>query len=149
MTTREAQIEAIEALKAHAQQSVERVWNEGQFDTLDVNYAPDFIRHNPPNSDLVGIEAFKQYIIALRTAFPDFTLCLDEMIVEGTTQAGRWHCQGTNTGPLPEGDLPPTGKPVEMKGLFFLHTRDGKIVEEWSYGDMMGMFQQLGLLPPM
>lgn len=76
MTTREAQIEAIETLKAQAQQSVKRVWNEGQFDTLDVDYAPDFIRHNPPNDDLIGIEAFKQYITALRTAFPDFTLSM-------------------------------------------------------------------------
>lgn len=149
MTTREAQPEASEAIKAQAWQSVERTWNKGQLDMLGEDYAPDFIRHNPPNGDLVGIEAFKQYIIALRTAFPDFTLRMDEMIVEGTTQAGRWSFQGTNTGPLPDADMPPTGRHVEMTGLFFLHTRDGKIVEEWSYGDMMGLFQQLGLIPPM
>jgi hypothetical protein len=27
--------------------------------------------------------------------------------------------------------------------------RDGKVVEQWEYSDMLGLLQQLGVIPPM
>lgn len=149
MTTREAQPEAIEAIKAQTTAIYERAWNEGRIDDLDAICAPNYLRHEPPQPGLVGLAALKQHILAMRTAFPDLTLHLYETINEGTTFAGRWIFQGTHTGPMPGLDRPPTGKRVEITGLFFVHTSNDKAVEEWIYGDTMGMFQQLGLLPPM
>lgn len=148
MTTREAQLDEIEALKAQGKQILERAYNEGQLDALDTVYAPTLVRHHPPNPDLLSLDAFKQFIIAMRTAYPDLTFSFDEIIIEGAMWAGRWSLRGTNTGPLPGLIIPPTGKHIEITGLFFLHSRDGLVVEEWVYGDIMGLFQQLGLLPP-
>jgi len=148
MTMREAQPEDAEALKARAMQIYERAWNEGKFDGLDTVLAPNVIRHEPPNSDIVGLDAYKQFILIRRAAFPDATLRMDEAISEGATRAGRWTFQGTNKGPLPGLEGTPTGKQITMTGLFFVHTIDDRHVEEWVYGDTMGMLEQLGLLPP-
>lgn len=148
MTTRAAPPESVEAFKAQVKQIVERAFNEGQLDDLALIYAPTIVRHQPPNPDIVGLDAFKQYVLGRRAAFPDLIVRLEEITIEGTTMAGRWSLQGTHTGPLTDPNVPPTGKPVMMTGLFFLHMRDGLNVEEWSYGDTLGMFRQLGLLPP-
>ncbi|MEI7771548.1 MAG: ester cyclase [Chloroflexales bacterium] len=149
MTMQEAQSEDNEAMKARALQIYERAWSEGRINDLEITFAHTIVRHEPPQPDVVGLDAYKQHILALRAAFPDLTLQVIEAISEGTTQAGRWVFQGTQTGPMPGIDAPPTGKHIEMTGLFFAHTVNDQIVEEWIYGDMMGLFQQLGLLPPM
>lgn len=149
MTTREIQPTEPTITKEQTIQIYEHAWNEGQLDDLDKILAPTILRHEPPQLDIVGIEAYKQNIRAMRATFPDLTLRLIDTIIEGTTWAGRWTLEGTQMGPMPGVDLPPSGKHVVMTGLYFLHTRDDLAVEEWIYGDTMGMFQQLGLLPPM
>jgi predicted ester cyclase len=32
-------------------------------------------------------------------------------------------------------------------GCSVYHFRDDKIVEQWEYGDLLGMLQQLGVIP--
>jgi predicted ester cyclase len=36
---------------------------------------------------------------------------------------------------------------VRSVGCSVYHFRDGKIVEQWEYGDMLGLLQQLGVIP--
>jgi predicted ester cyclase len=43
--------------------------------------------------------------------------------------------------------LPPTGKRVEVPGSVFYRIVEGKIVEFRGQLDMMGMMQQLGVIP--
>ena len=42
--------------------------------------------------------------------------------------------------------IPPTGKEVFIDCINFLTVLDGKIVEEWSNSDMMGLMQQIGAI---
>ena len=53
---------------------------------------------------------------------------------------------GTQLGPL--FGIPPTGKPVAMKGMTMVRVRDGKITDSWVNNDTGGLFQQLGVKPP-
>ncbi len=57
--------------------------------------------------------------------------------------------EGTQTGQPPTG-MTPAGKHVIFALCFISHWMDGKIVEEWSYLDHLGLLQQLGfkLAPP-
>ena len=57
--------------------------------------------------------------------------------------------RGTNTGPLhlPTGDLPATGRPVELQFCEAFRIRGGKIVSYHIYYDALGFMQQLGLIP--
>jgi predicted ester cyclase len=49
---------------------------------------------------------------------------------------------------LPDGtQLPPTGKPLEIKGMELVQVRDGKIVIDNLYYDAMAILAQVGLLP--
>jgi predicted ester cyclase len=105
------------------------------------------------NLDIVGIDAYKQWITNTRATFPDFNVTQDgEMIAKGDKIVSRWIVDGTNTGPLntPFGSFPSTGKKVRFYGVLILHIVDGKIAEEWLYYNQSSLLQQLGFtfIPP-
>jgi len=97
-----------------------------------------------------GLEAVKQYTAGMHSAFPDFSLRMDDAIAEGDRVAVRWSMDGTHTADLmtPNGLIPPTGKHVAMSGISILRMKDGKILEERVQADILGMMQQLGVVPP-
>jgi predicted ester cyclase len=45
--------------------------------------------------------------------------------------------------------IPPTGKQIKMSGCSVYHWRDNRIFEQWEYSDMLGLLQQLGMIPAM
>jgi steroid delta-isomerase-like uncharacterized protein len=135
-----------EERRAEAKRNIE-AYNEGHLDVLDEFYAADFVRHVPPFPDIEGLEALKQSIVDVRNAFPDRQLRIDELIVEVDTVAMRWTWRGTHTGQSVAIPIPPTGKQVVMTGCTTSHFVGGKRVEEWEYGDYVGLLQQLGLVP--
>ena len=55
----------------------------------------------------------------------------------------RWTQTGTNTGP---GDFPPTGNSMNITGVCYAKIRDGKMIEEHGYFDVLDLMQQLGLM---
>ncbi len=59
--------------------------------------------------------------------------------------------RGTNTGPLhmPTGDIPATGRHLELSFCEVIQCRNGKIVNFHIYFDNMTLLQQLGLVPAM
>ncbi len=43
--------------------------------------------------------------------------------------------------------LPPTGKDVSVTGTEIYRIVDSKFVEQWVEADMLGLMQQLGVIP--
>lgn len=43
---------------------------------------------------------------------------------------------------------PPTNRQVEVQGMIFGRIENGRIVEDWTLIDQIGILQQLGLVPP-
>lgn len=78
-------------------------------------------------------------------AFPDFVITVEDIVAEGDRVMTRWTARGTHQGPLM--DVPPTGKKVEMTGITFNRVADGKIIEQRENADMLGLRQQLGVIP--
>jgi len=130
------------------------IWNEGNLDLVDEFYSADYVRHYVDiYEDIVGIDAYKQWITNTRTIFPDFNVTQDgEMVAKGDKIVSRWIVEGTNTGPLntPFGSFPSTGKKARFYGVSIFQIVDGKIVEEWLYFNQASLLQQLGftLTPP-
>ena len=125
-------------------------FNSRDFDRALVNVAPDCELLNVPTGETShGPEAFRQFDARWATAFPDGKIEVTNLI-----PAGDWVCveftgRGTNDGPLagPAGQIPPTGRRVELRFCDLLHFQNGKLISLHTYYDMATMLQQLGLMP--
>ena len=72
---------------------------------------------------------------------------LEDMIAEGDFVVVRHTARGTHQDNFMS--IPPTGKQVTMTGILIDRVADGKMIEEWSNSDYLGLLQQLGVIPSM
>ncbi len=121
-------------------------FNQGNLAVVDEVLSPNHIAHNAIGGAPNGPHGLKLLIAMFRTAFPDLHCTVEDEIHEGDKFSARWTMSGTHQG-LFLGN-PPTGKRVRVPGLIFGRTMDGKVAEDWTIIDQMGMLQQLGLVPP-
>ncbi len=131
-----------EESKALARRSWELV-SQRNPDLLEEVYAADLVWHEP-DQDVQGIEEAKQYFSMYLSAFPDLNTTVEDAMAEGEKAVTRWTIRGTHQGEIEEFG-PPTGRPVEIKGITIHRIEDGKIVEEWERYDNLSIMQQLGL----
>ena len=128
------------------------IWVSGNLSLVDEVYSPELIRHEAGHDDIVGIEAYKEIIMISRTAFPDINLSIDEIFIKDDKAIYRFTITGTHTGPFltPFGEIPPTGKKIDISCFEIDRIVDGKIVEEWVYYDNLTALAQLGftITPP-
>lgn len=118
-----------------------RAWNEGRPELLDEVYAPTYRNHfNDETLDML-----KERVLSTRATFSDFTLTLDDQIIEGEKVVTRWTARGVHTGEYL--GVAATGKPFEVTGINIGRFENGRIVDEWSRGDDVGLMRQLGVLP--
>ena len=99
------------------------------------------------STTIQGLQAYKQFLSVLFTAFPDLQCTIEYMIAEGDTVVVRYTTRGTHQGTFR--GIPPTGKQVSGTGMFIDRLANGKAVEQWFNGDDLGLLQQLGVIPPM
>ena len=132
--------------KAIARRFVEDGFNTGNFAVVGEYIAPNFVNHDPGTPPLPsGPEGYKQLVTIYRTAFPDLHLSVEDLIPEGDKVVVRWTARGTNTGQLM--GMPPNGKQMTVTGISILAITGGKVVEQRTNWDTLGMLQQLGVVP--
>jgi predicted ester cyclase len=121
---------------------IEEGLNKGNLSVFDEIQAPNFVFHSAGSGDL-DRAGFKQFITAVRTAFP--AEMAGNVIGEGDTAAIRLHVTGTQQNEFQ--GIPPTNKFIDMtEGLFFRYEGD-KVVEEWQHINQLEMLQQPGVYP--
>jgi len=118
----------IAAGKAAARSYFEEVLNRGDMAVADAIFAPG-VRFQYPLGDLNGLPAVKNYIAAVREAFPDITFAVEDLFGEGDQVAARWSLAGTQTGRFR--GKPPTGKRVAVAGNTVFRLQNGRIDEMW------------------
>jgi steroid delta-isomerase-like uncharacterized protein len=129
--------------KAVARRVFEEIFNQGKFEVADEIYAKDFVNHGVHRD--VGLKEDQDAARGWKLAFPDLKMTVVQEIAEGDLVTVLWTGTGTNTG---QGNgLPATGKKGEGRGITIWRIVNGKITEEWSEFDQLGMMKQLGLLP--
>ena len=139
---------SVEENKIIARRVFEEAWNQRDLDAVDEICATDFVRHDPASSNLsgpIGPEGYKQVITFYTTAFPDHHFVVEDMIAEGDRVVTRWTATGTHQGDL--AGIPPTGVKGIVTGITIARFGEGKIVEERSNWDALGLMQQLGVIP--
>lgn len=81
-------------------------------------------------------------------AFSDLHVTVEAMIGEGDDVAARLLVTATHDRGAFAG-VDPTGKTLTWGSFRFYRIRDGQVVASWAMQDRLGLFQQLGLVPPL
>jgi len=136
---------SLEQNKAVANTFVERINAkdlEGALALIDSAY----VEHAGGTGVPSGIDAARAWFTLLWAGFPDTHATTHDTIAEGDKVVMRMTSEGTHTGVFM--GMPPTGKRVTSTFIDIRRIVNGKIVEHWTESDMLGMLQQLGVVPP-
>lgn len=132
--------------KAIARRFVQEGFNTGNLAAVGEYIGPNFVNHDPGTPPLPsGPEGYKQLVTMYRTAYPDLHLSVEDLLAEGDKVVVRWTARGTNTGELM--GISPTGKQITVTGISIFAITGGKVVEQRTTWDTLGMLQQLGVVP--
>ena len=130
--------------KAVVRRFVEEVQCQHNLAALDELFSPDFVDRsgmsNPPT-----LEGSRRLFTMMFAAFPDMSFVIRQQIAEGDKVLTHKTLQGTQLGPFM--GIPATGKAVAVDVMDIFTVAGGKITEHWTVGDMLGMMQQLGVVP--
>ena len=138
---------SIEENKAIELRFLEEVVNKGNLAVIDELCAANFVDHTALPGVTPDREGYKQFFAMSRSALPDMHSTLEDMIAEGDKVAERFTIRGTHKGEWM--GIAPTGKQVTVQGMAIHRITGGKIVEDWSNIDMLGILQQIGVVPPL
>jgi predicted ester cyclase len=131
--------------KALVARIADDIWNRGDLSVVDEVMVAEARYHGPHMPEGLGDrESWRRAVAMYRGAFPDSHVTFEELVASGDLIVGRWAAVGTHRGELP--GLGPTGKRISIGGITIYRITDGKIVEAWEQLDLLGMWQQLGVV---
>ncbi len=133
--------------KAIMRRFYEDLFGSGDLSVADEIVATEFVNHNPPPGESPGREGIKEFVTLFRTAFPDIHYTVEDQIAEGDKVVTRFTMTGTHRGDFP--GIPATGKPITVTAIGIHRLAGGKTQEAWFNSDLLGMMQQLGVIPPL
>ncbi len=119
--------------------------SSGDIAAADALLHPDFSLHVPLPTPGPGIEEMNNVITACRAAFDGLHVTVEEIVAEGDLVTARFTARGVHSGEFM--GLPPTGRAIIMTGIEIFRMQDGRIAELWGEANLMGLMQQLGILP--
>ena len=124
---------------------VDEVLNGHNLDVLPELVAEDFVEQNPPPGQGPGREGLRQFLAQMFEAFPDLRWRVEETVAEENRVAAWSTWEGTHRGTFL--GVPPTGRSVSVEAWTIDYFRDGKLAESRIIMDVMGLMQQLGVVP--
>ena len=119
--------------------------NTGELDLLDQLVWPDYVEAEPMPGQGPGLQELKKAYGMFNGPFPDLKYVFDDVIAEGDLVVGRGTISGTHEGEF--FGVPATHKKVYWTGTRLFRFRDLKITHGWINLDMMGLMQQMGVVP--
>ena len=124
---------------------IEEIYNNGNLNLADEIAASHYVAHDPTLINTgTGSMGLKNHATALRTAFPDLRLNIEDMHWDRETVTTRLTAQGTHNGTLL--NIRATGRSVRTTGIFVSYVMKGKLTETYINWDALGVLQQLGVV---
>jgi predicted ester cyclase len=114
--------------------------------------AADFAAEVPGVPTPLNVEQTWRFNQGYLSAFSNARIEVTLMIAQGNYVVAHYTATGTHTGPLPMStgsSLPATGKEFAVKGCSTYELKGGQIFRQWDFADMLSLFGQLGVRPPM
>jgi len=96
---------------------------------------------------LRGPEGYRCDYERWRTAFPDGTVEITNVVAAADWVVVEFINRGTNSGPLRSavGEFPPTNRRIEVRYCSVMQIKNGKVVSGRDYYDVSTILRQLGL----
>jgi steroid delta-isomerase-like uncharacterized protein len=120
---------------------IEDFWAGGDLSRVEEFLAPDYVEHNLLPGQAPGLEGYKRRFLALRAAFPDVGIAIDDMLAERDRVMARVTIEGTHLGPFL--GQPASGRMVRMAAINVYRVANGRIVERWGVQDLYGLLRQI------
>jgi ketosteroid isomerase-like protein len=138
--------DASEVARAH-----DDAWNTKDVEGRNACSAPDIELEMPGGMQLKGVDQVRQVEGAFWEALPDSQIKRTNEFVAGDTVIVEGFFTGTHTGVFrtPQGEIPSSGNPVNLRYASVKRVAGGKIISEHLYFDQMEFMTQIGALPPM
>jgi steroid delta-isomerase-like uncharacterized protein len=125
---------------------IEEVIEGGDFAAFEELIDERIVSYDPSEPEPIrGREAYRAAIERYRSAFSGLHVRIDDQVAEGDKVVTRWTASGRHDGEL--FGMPATGKDVEFTGIDIDRIENGRIVEEWTNWDTLGLMYQLGVIP--
>ncbi|HEX8856315.1 MAG TPA: ester cyclase [Thermoleophilaceae bacterium] len=119
--------------KVIARRALEEVCARGDFAKAEQFYSPSF-RDHVNELEFHGLEGVRKSVGLYRSVFPDLEIEVVDQVIDGDEVASRWVARGSNR-----------GRRATLEGITISRIEDGKIVEDWTVSDNVGMLRRLGL----
>ncbi|MCG2628325.1 ester cyclase [Bradyrhizobium sp. WYCCWR 13023] len=120
-------------------------WNNGEEQLATDALAPDFMDRTLPPGRAQGIQGPLAASKFVRTAIPDLSCEIEQMIVAGDRVVAHLHFRGHFTGRFKEAQG--KGEVIEFIATDIYRVAGGRIAENWHLEDNLTLLQQVGQLP--
>ena len=108
-------------------------------------FAPDFVAYMPGQPPMDRL-TFERYVAGTAAVFPGYTYEIQDQVAQGDLVVNRFTFRGVHSGEFH--GIPPTGRPLEFRGINMYRVKDGRVVSERTELDTFGLLQQIGAIPP-
>jgi steroid delta-isomerase-like uncharacterized protein len=117
----------------HARTALEQVCARGDLERARELYADDFLDH--VNAlEFRGQDGIAKSVAMYRAMFPDLRIEVVDQIADGDRVVSRWVLHGTHR-----------GRRVTLPGITISRFENGKIAEDWTVSDNLGLLRQIGV----
>jgi steroid delta-isomerase-like uncharacterized protein len=118
--------------------------DNGKLDAVEELWSADHVFHTP-GSPAMDATAHRQLLQMYQEAFGNWRQEITHMVAEGDHVVTMFVFHGTHTGELM--GIPATDTAVAVEAVAIARFNKGRIAEEWTVFDALGMLQQLGAFP--
>ena len=132
-------------LKKFISEYTNEVWNKGSVEAMDRYYARDYVHHDVSRADVRTLADYQQWAKDLLAGLSGMHVAVDDLVAEEGKAVKRWTATGVHEHTL--AGIPPTGKRVSFSGVSIYRVAGGRIQESWYVYDLLGLLQQLGVIP--
>jgi steroid delta-isomerase-like uncharacterized protein len=124
------------------------LWNDRDLDgALELAAEDVEVRLVALGQTLTGHEGFRRFMDRFATASSDMKKAVTNQVASDDQVVSEFTLRGTHDGALqtPTGEIPPTGRSIELDVVEVVRIRDGKVASITNYSDTDTLMRQLSV----
>lgn len=110
-------------------------FHQGDLKLADELFSTDFVVHGPGGGTHLGPQAIREFVTAMRTAFPDLRVEVQVLLQKDNTIAWLRTHRGTFHSDFM--GVKASGQVVSWREMIVSRYEDGRIAEEWAVTDFV------------